>query len=184
MTKELNIEIELGDLFSGGNQFKELREIVKSSTVFSTDELYDALENGSVFHLAKKKDTGKIIGYGISKLYYPWEILKVDEECLKKCEDEITEEDLEDRIGYISAVEVIPQYQGQGVGKRLAEKIMEAYSAYNMALLSTLEATAFWMSMGFRNIIGWSGVFPYLFYRDKQKRFVSIQTSLFFLENC
>ena len=84
--------------------------------------LYDSIDCGKIHHILIDEDTGKIVGYGISNGYYPWEVLKIDDDCLKETDDEITKkerEDLEDKFAYIEVVEILPEYRGQGLGENL-----------------------------------------------------------------
>ena len=159
----MSFRVEQIILSEESEAFEEIKNIVKSSKVYNVDELYDSIDCGKIHHVLIDEDTGKIVGYGISKEYYPWEVLKIDEDCLKETDDEITREDLENKIAYIEVVEILPEYRGQGLGRMLVEAIKDSYPAYNLALLSTQEAMDFWFAMGFKDIIGWSGCCPYLF---------------------
>jgi len=159
----MSFKVEQIILSEESEAFEEIKNIVKSSKVYNVDELYDSIDCGKIHHVLIDEDTGKIVGYGISNEYYPWEVLKIDDDCLKETDDEITKEDLEDKIAYIEVVEILPEYRGQGLGRMLVETIKDSYPAYNLALLSTQEAMDFWFAMNFRNIIGWSGCCPYLF---------------------
>ena len=160
----MSFKVEQIILSEESEAFEEIKTIIESSNVYNIDELYDSLDCEKIHHVLINENTGKIVGYGISKEYYPWEVLKIDEDCLKEYnDDKITKEDLEDKVAYIEVVEVLPEYRGHGLGKMLVDAIKDSYPAYNLALLSTQEAIDFWFAMGFKDIIGWSGCCPYLF---------------------
>jgi len=114
------------------------------------------------YHILKDKETGKVIGYGISNIYLPREVLKIDNGCLKGCKN-ITKKDFNKKIAFIEAVEILPEYRGNGFGKELVNAIKNSYPEYNMALLATQDSIDFWIKMGFENIVGWCFCYPYLF---------------------
>lgn len=137
-----------------------IEKLLKDSHVYSLEDLRHSVNNR--YHILKNKETGKVIGYGISNIYLPREVLKIDNGCLKGCKN-ITKKDFNKKIAFIEAVEILPEYRGNGFGKELVNAIKNSYPEYNIALLATQDSIDFWIKMGFENIVGWCFCYPYLF---------------------
>jgi len=70
----MSFRVEQIILSEESEAFEEIKNIVESSKVYNVDELYDSIDCGKIHHILIDEDTGKIVGYGISNEYYPWEV--------------------------------------------------------------------------------------------------------------
>lgn len=90
----------------------------------SINNLYSILKNSTYIWVAYDQDRNKVIGF------------------INALSDQIL-------TAYIPLLEVVPQYQNQGIGTKLVEKMLEQLEDYYMIdLLCDIELQGFYMKKG------------------------------------
>lgn len=128
---------------------KAVLDTIDTSFVFSIDELDQAKRRKKTMYISSNKK-GEFIGYCVAFLGFPFEVAE-ELEC-----------DIEGKVVWIDALEIVVPYQGCNYGRVFVEQIKGRYS-YDILLLSIEDSICFWQQLGFK-VVCYSGEMAYMIY--------------------